>query len=60
MKNVKILEKHVGKEVHHYMKERDTETEDQVNNHHYVESEGFLVKQWLPEGTRKVCFYLKK
>ena len=60
LKNVKVLERHVGKEVHHYMKERDTGTGDQVNNPHYVESEGFLEKQWLPEETRKVCFYLKQ
>ena len=54
LKNVKVLEKHVGKEVHNYMKERDSRTDDQVTNTHYVESERFLEKQWVPEGTRKV------
>ena len=36
------------------MKEKDSGTDDQVTNPHYVESEGFLEKQSLPEGTRKV------
>ena len=58
LKNVKVLERHVGKEVHHYMKERDSGTDDQVANAHYIESEGFLDKQWLPEGTRKVSHLL--
>lgn len=56
MKNVKVLERHVGKEVHDYMKERDSGTDDQVVSSHYIESQSFLEKQQLPEGTRKVSY----
>ena len=55
-KNVKVLERHVGKEVHDYMKERDSGTDDQVVSPHYVESQSLLEKQQLPEGTRKVSY----
>lgn len=58
VKNVKVLERHVGKEVHDYMKERDSRPDNQVANPHYVESEGLLEKQQLPEGTRKVSHLL--
>lgn len=58
VKNVKVLERHVGKEVHDYMKERDFRPDNQVANPHYVESKGLLEKQQLPEGTRKVSHLL--
>lgn len=54
VRNVKVLERHVGKEVHDYMKERDSGTDDQVVSPHYVESQNLLEQQQLPEGTRKV------
>ena len=53
-RNVKVLERHVGKEVHDYMKEQDSGTDDQVLSPHYIESQGLLEKQQLPEGARKV------
>ena len=54
MRNVIVLERHVGKEVHDYMKEQDSGTDDQVVSPHYVESQNLLEQQQLPEGTRKV------
>ena len=54
LKNVRVLERHVGKEVHHYMKEIDSGTLDQVASHHYVECQHWIDTQQLPEGTRKV------
>ncbi|XP_022800692.1 uncharacterized protein LOC111338453 [Stylophora pistillata] len=54
IKNVKFLERHVGKEVHHYMKERDSGTDDPFSNSHLVDSKDFIERQWLPNGVRKV------
>ena len=54
IKNVKVLERHVGKEVHHYMKEKDSGTDDEFSNSHLVDSNDFIERQWLPEGVRKV------
>ena len=36
------------------MKEQDSGTDDQVLSPHYIESQGLLEKQQLPEGARKV------
>ena len=56
LRNVRVLENHVGKEVHQYMKEIDSRTHDQVANLHYVESQRWIETQQLPEGTRKVIW----
>ena len=57
MRNVKVLERHVGKEVHDHMKEKDSGIDDQVVGPLYIESQGLLEKQQLPEGARKVPQY---
>ena len=54
LRNVRVLESHVDKEVHHYMKEIDSRTDDQVAKRHYVDSQHWIEAQGLPEGTRKV------
>ena len=36
------------------MKEQDSGTDDQMLSPHYIESQGLLEKQHLPDGARKV------
>ena len=54
LKNVRVLDNHVGREVNYYMKEIDSGMPDQLSNPHYAESQHWIEAQALPEETRKV------
>ncbi|KAK3699893.1 hypothetical protein QZH41_016548 [Actinostola sp. cb2023] len=53
LKNVRILEKHVGKEIHNYMKSQPLRCVFSESRHK-TESKEFIERNQLPVGTKKV------